>query len=238
MITSNLLSPMLPAISSMQVSRTPQQMGDLLIRSTRIGFATLIIFGLPLMLGGYPLMTLWLGSAYAAKSVLFLEVLVAGNIVRQLGFPYALFIVATGKQRYATVAPIIESIVNILLSVLLAQRYGAIGVALGTLIAAFVGLSGHLFISMHYTQTAITVQRTKLVLHGVLRPAISLLPTFLLLPFWHHLSLWPANPAVALAWFLSTAALLWWVGLASMERDQVQRKVQQQFGRVAAWRSA
>jgi O-antigen/teichoic acid export membrane protein len=225
-LTSNLLSPLLPAISSMQTMRTPEQLGDLLLRSTRIGFAVLLIFGLPLLLGGYPLMTLWLGPAYADRCVLFLEILVLGNIFRQLGYPYALFIVATGKQRYATVSPVAESVVNIVLSVVLAKRYGAIGVALGTLIAAFVGLAAHLLISMHYTQNTIAINRSRFLLQGLLRPSLSLLPTLLALPFWRRLSMMPANPALLAAWFVSTVALLWFVGLSSAERSQVQGRFQ------------
>lgn len=181
-LTGNLLSPLLPAIASMQTMRTPVQLGDLLVRSTRLGFATLLIFGLPLLLGGYPLVTLWLGHAYAGKCVLFLEILVLGNIIRQITYPYALFVVATGKQRYVIIAPILESLVNIVLSLLLARRYGAIGVALGTLVAAIIGFAAHLLISMHYTQKTISVKRSRFVLQGILRPAFSLLPTLLVLP--------------------------------------------------------
>ncbi len=234
MLTGNMLSPLLPAISSLQTERTPEQMGELLIRATRLGAAVLLAFGLPLLIGGYPLLTLWLGSSYAAKSVLFLEILVVGNIFRQLSFPYALFIVATGKQRYATVAPVAEAIVNIILSVLLARRYGAIGVAVGTLIAAFVGLAAHASISMRYTQATIAVHRLRLLTQGVLRPACSILPTLLILPFWHRYNPWPANPAVLTAWIGSTLALLWWVVLSEAERGQVRALIHRVRSRVTA----
>lgn len=234
MLTGNLLSPLLPAISSLQTERTPEQMGELLIRATRLGAAVLLAFGLPLLIGGYPLLTLWLGSSYAAKSFLFLEILVVGNIFRQLSFPYALFIVATGKQRYATVAPVAEAIVNIILSVLLARRYGAIGVAVGTLIAAFVGLAAHASISMRYTQATIAVHRLRLLTQGVLRPACSILPTLLILPFWHRYNLWPANPAVLTAWIGSTLALLWWVALSEAERGQVRALIHRVRSRATA----
>jgi O-antigen/teichoic acid export membrane protein len=232
LLSGNMLSPLLPAISSLQTQRTPEQIGDLLVRATRIGVTTLMVFGLPLLLGGYPLLTLWLGSAYAAKSVLFLEILVVGNIFRQFSFPYALFIVATGKQRYATVAPVAESIVNVILSVLLARRYGAIGVAVGTLLASFVGLAAHALISMQYTQSTIAVRRLHLLLQGILRPACCLLPTLLILPFWHRYSLWPVNPGLLLLWVLSTGSLVWWVSLAISERTQIQQQVHMRFGKL------
>ncbi len=232
MLTGNMLSPLLPALSSLQTERTPQQMGDLLVRTTRIGTAVLLAFGLPLLVGGYPLLTLWLGSAYATKSTLFLEILVVGNVFRQLSFPYALFIVATGKQRYATVAPVAESLINVILSVLLARRYGALGVAAGTLIAAFVGLAAHALISMQYTQATIAVDRLRLLVQGILRPACSVVPTLLILPFWHRYSLLPINPALLALWVTTTLALLWWVGLTINERIQIQYQVQARFGRL------
>jgi len=233
-LTSAILSPLLPAISFLQASRTPGQLGDLLIRSTRFGVVALLAFGLPLLVGGYPLLTAWLGSSYAAKSVLFLDALVLGNLLRQIGLPYTLFIVATGKQRFATVSPVAESIVNIILSLVLARSFGALGVALGTLIAAFVGLAAHITISMHYTQSTIAIQRWRLIRHGVLRPALAIVPTVLLLPFWRRYSLWPARPDLLAAWFIATAAILWWVGLTSTERLQVMQEVQGRLGRLAS----
>jgi O-antigen/teichoic acid export membrane protein len=232
LITNNLVGPLMPAVSSLQTQRTPEQLGELLLRATRLGVGTLLVFGLPLLFCGYPLLTVWLGQAYAAKSVVFLEILVVGNVLRQLGLPYAIFIVATGKQRYATVSPVAESVLNIVLSVVLARRYGAIGVALGTLIAAFVGLGCHLLISMHYTQSTITVSRFRFVAQGVLRPALAILPTLLLLPFWHRFALWPAGPVQLIAWAMATIALLWWAGLTRAERVQVRQQVQGRFGRL------
>ncbi len=234
MLTSNLLSPLLPAISSLQTERTPEQLGRLLLRSTRFAVATLLIFGLPLLIGGYPLLTLWLGHFYAAKSVLYLEILVMGNVVRQIGLPYAIFTVATGKQRYATIAPVIEAVLNIVLSIVLARRYGAIGVAVGTLIAAFIGVGGHIVISMHYTRTAIALSRMKLFLQGILRPALSILPTLLLLPFWHRYALWPARPALLFPWLVATAMLLWFVGFTVAEREQLLGFVRGRFARLRA----
>ena len=232
MLCSNIVSPLLPAISSLQASRTAAQLGDLLVRATRLNVAILLLFALPLLVGGYPLLTLWLGALYAKKSLLFLELLVVGNVFRQLGYPYALFIVATGKQRYATVAPIAEAIVNIVASIVLARRYGAVGVALGTLLAAFVGLVGHLLISMHYTQSTIAVRRARFVLQGILRPAVCILPTLAIIPLWRRYALVPMHPALLCAWVITTLALLAWLGLNQAERSQLYVKAQGRMNRL------
>jgi O-antigen/teichoic acid export membrane protein len=52
--------------------------------------------------------------------------------------------VATGKQHLATIAGVTEAIVNLSVSIYLVQRIGAVGVAIGTLVGAFVCLGLHL----------------------------------------------------------------------------------------------
>src|ERR1700742_99837 len=110
------------------------------------------MLGIPLLFLGFPLLRVWVGSVYASHALLYLEVLVAANIVRQLGSPYALMVVALGQQRFATISPVLEAIMNLICSIVLARRYGAIGVAYGTLIGAFAGLIAHLLISMPRTR--------------------------------------------------------------------------------------
>ena len=68
---------------------------------------------------------------------LYLQVLVAGNIVRQLATPYVIGVVATGKQHLAIISAIAEASVNVGLSIWLVRRYGAIGVAVGTVVGAW-----------------------------------------------------------------------------------------------------
>jgi len=106
MVVAGLLGPLLPAISSLQSSKTPSQIGDLTVRATRYGTLLLCLLGLPLLIGAYPLLSLWVGHEYALRSAVFLQVLVIGNAIRQLGYPYSIFVVATGRQHLATGAAI------------------------------------------------------------------------------------------------------------------------------------
>jgi O-antigen/teichoic acid export membrane protein len=55
---------------------------------------------------------LWVGHDYVTRSALFLQILVLGNAIRQLGYPYATVAVATGKQQLATIVGFAEAIVN------------------------------------------------------------------------------------------------------------------------------
>ena len=170
-VVASIFGPLVPAVSSMQSGSTPDRIGDLCTKIARYCTLLLCLLGLPLVFGAYPLLSLWVGKKYATQSALYLEVLVLGNVVRQLVLPYILVVVATGKQHLATVAAIAEACVNIVLSIWLVQKIGAVGVAIGTLVGAFVSVGLHLLVSMPLTQAAIRLRRSRFLLQGVLRPA-------------------------------------------------------------------
>ncbi len=222
LLVGNLLGPLLPAISSLQAHRTAGELGAIVVRTTRFTTVLLCLLGLPLLLGAFPLLTLWVGRTYALHAVLYLDVLVMANVVRQLGYPYALVVVALGKQRYATFAPVVEAVVNLALSLWLAARYGAVGVALGTLIGAAVGLSIHFALSIPWTQHAVSIRRLHLVIAGVVRPLLCAVPTLLVLPWWNRYTLLPLHMPLLVVWAIATVALLWRGSLSSADRVEIQ----------------
>jgi O-antigen/teichoic acid export membrane protein len=218
-LVSSVFGPLIPAISSIQSGTTPSRIGDLCIKATRYCGLLLCLLGLPLLFGAYPLLSLWVGKRYAAQSALYLQVLVIGNIVRQLVFPYILVVVATGKQHLATIAAIAEACVNIALSIWLVQRIGAVGVAVGTLVGAFVCVGVHLLVSVRLTQVAIHMNRSRLFFEGLLRPLLTIVPAFFLYPFWRRLDMLPAQPAILATWVALTALIAWRVVLTADDRS-------------------
>jgi O-antigen/teichoic acid export membrane protein len=231
-IISSVFGPLVPAISSIQSGSTPSRIGDLIIKVTRYCVLLLCILGLPLVLGAFPLLSLWVGKQYALHSALYLEVLVMGNVVRHLAMPYLVAVVATGKQHQATAATVAEACVNIVLSIWLVQRIGAVGVAVGTLAAAFVSVAVHLLVSIPRTQTAILIRRRRFLLQGLLRPLLVIAPSFLLYPFWRKLTMLPAPPLVLTIWIMATVAIAWWVALTAEDRRELRTVLR----RLLYWR--
>lgn len=221
-LVGSVFGPLIPAISSMQSSSTPNRIGDLCIKVTRYCTLLLCLLGAPLVLGAYPLLSLWVGRQYASRSALYLEVLVLGNVVRHLSMPYLATVVATGRQRAATVATVIEACVNLALSVWLVQRIGAAGVAIGTLAAAFIGVGVHLSVSIPRTQATMAIDRFQYSLQGLLRPLLVLMPSLLLYPFWRPLNILPAAPIGLALWFIATLAMAWWVVLTAEDRVEIE----------------
>jgi len=223
LVFGSLFGPLLPAVSSLQSGRTSSQMGELTIKTTRYCALVLYLVGLPLVLGAYPLLKLWVGHDYAIRSALFLQILVLGNAIRQLGYPYALVVVATGKQHLATIAGVTEAIVNTSVSIYLVQRIGAVGVAIGTLVGAFVSLGLHLLVSMRFTRSAITMSRRLFVLEGLLRPSLCALPSILLIPAWKTSTMLPVSPFWLAMWALATLGIAWFIGITKEERSSLRK---------------
>jgi O-antigen/teichoic acid export membrane protein len=221
LVVSSLFGPILPAVSSLQSGRTPEQLGDMVIKATRYCVLLLCLIALPLLIGPYLLLKLWVGQDYATRSALFLQVLVLGNVIRQLANPYALVLLATGQQHLATIAAVAEATVNLSLSIYLVQRFGAVGVAIGTLVGAFVSIGLHLTVSMKLTRSIISMSRRRFILTGLLRPLLCVIPSTLLVLLWRESGMLPIGIPMILISFLATAVIGWLVGLTNAERSDL-----------------
>jgi O-antigen/teichoic acid export membrane protein len=232
LVVGSIFGPILPAVSSIQAGSTPTQIGDLVVKVTRYCTLVLCLLGLPLLFGAYPLLSLWVGHKYALQSASYLEILVVGNVIRHLTYPYVLVVVATGRQHLATMGAIAEAVVNIVVSVLLVTRIGAVGVAIGTLAGAFVSLGMHVAVSMPFTQSTIQIQRWRFVIRGLGRPLLSLTPSLFLIPFWRRSDMLPANPVCLATWAIFTLVIALRVVLTSDER----RGLMSTISRLLYWR--
>jgi O-antigen/teichoic acid export membrane protein len=227
MMMSSLLGPIMPASSAMSTQRSPAAMGSFLVRVTRYSTLVLLLTGLPLIVYGLPLLRLWVGAAYASKTIEYLRILVFASIVRNLCAPYATLITATNRQGAATVVAICEAVVNLASSIYFARVYGAVGVALGTVLGAFVSLLLHFAFTMHYTFSALSVSRLKLFFKGLLQPAIIAIPSIALMSFFSSPTQMALTPA--LVWGISTLLLAWFAGLKVQERHDLTSFARQRF---------
>ncbi|CAN5515589.1 hypothetical protein BH10ACI4_BH10ACI4_01100 [soil metagenome] len=215
------LGPLLPAASALSVDRSSEQMGALLLKSTRYSTIILLASAVPVLVGAYPLVRLWVGPYYAEHSIFFLRVLLIANIVRNLLGPYATMVVAVSRQKVATFAAITEAVVNLCCSILFARHLGAKGVALGTLVGSVAGIAVHFAVSMHYTQSNLKISRLDLFVKGILRPALMAIPTVLLAPYWWRQGPTALDLRIWTLWFVTTLLLLWFGSLTASDRAAV-----------------
>jgi len=225
MILQAALNPLMPAVSALSVSRTSEHLGVLLGRSTRYVTLVLQAVGLPLILFGFIVLSAWVGPAYAQHGLTIMRLLVLAYIVRNLCGPYATMVMATGRQKAATLSGVCEAVVNLVSSIVLGRYYGATGVAVGTLIGAVVGVLVHFFVSMPQTQKTFLISPGKLFRTSVMRPGVAALPTLLILPL-----LWRPTPMlytlpIVTAWVTASALLVWYAGLTNPERNSIAKRL-------------
>jgi O-antigen/teichoic acid export membrane protein len=212
------LGPLLPSGSAMSTRRTSEEMGALVTRATRYCTMLLLLTGLPLLVGAYPILRLWVGSGYALHTMGYLRILVVANILRNVCAPYSTMLVATDSQRVAIAGAVAEAIVNVASSIYLARHLGAIGVAYGTVLGSLVSVLMHFAVSMRYAHAKLAVSRTRLAADGMLRPSLIALPSLALLPLWWSAGSSTMSLRLWVLWSLATLLLTWFGALTLAER--------------------
>jgi O-antigen/teichoic acid export membrane protein len=203
-----VLNVIMPHAAALHAQQSRRRLGRLLIICTQATVVLLIFAGLPMMVYAAPLLTVWIGHQYVQAGQPILVILLIGNMVRIIGVPYAVTIIATGQQRITMVSPLTEGICNFVASLILGSMLGAIGVALGTLFGGCIGIAAQLFYSMPRTNREIECSRRRYVGCGILTPCLAAAPLLTvagisltgMLPLASHISVFiPAIGISALA---------------------------------------
>jgi len=169
----------MPRAAELHAQENSEALGRLLIKTTKLGVYLLLLTGLPLIVFAAPIIKVWIGSQFAQVGGPILLILAIANMVRLTGTPYASILVGTGQQRLIIVGPLMEGFSNLVASVLLGWKYGAIGVAWGTLVGAVIGMLANTLYNIPKTRNYICVSKRAYVRGGILLPAICGVPVFL-----------------------------------------------------------
>jgi O-antigen/teichoic acid export membrane protein len=218
-----IVSTLMPVAAAMSCSDKPERMGQLLLRTTRFSTVVLCLITLPLLLGMPLFLRLWVGSDYAIHTLGLAEILIVAQFTRFTMLPYAMVGFAAGQFHRMLASPVSEAIINLLFSLALVRMIGARGVAIGTLIGAFVGVWLHFSISLPRTD-CVVLKRRELAWNGILMPIAYTLPVLLValvltrrisLPLLQLLSIITAE--------LALISLLWNLSLNGTDREQLKR---------------
>jgi O-antigen/teichoic acid export membrane protein len=155
-------------------------LGDLVVNATRFGVLLLILTGMPLLIYASPILRIWVGQQYAVQGHLLLTVLLVANMIRLSGTPYSVVLVASAQQRLVILSPLMEGVSNLIASVVLGMRFGAAGVAAGTLLGAIVGMLGHIFYNMPRTRQEIRLRSMTFFSSSICLPLLATAPLIVL----------------------------------------------------------
>lgn len=216
-----VVNTLIPVAAGISATSDPDRLGAFVLKTTRYSTAILCLIVSPLLLGMSPFLRIWVGSDYARHALSLATILIIAQFIRLTLLPYAASGFAAGQQHRMLVSPLGEGIVNLICSLVGARYLGAVGVALGTLVGAVVGVLLHFTNSMPRTDEIIFA-RWNLFAISILKPILSCMPSFLIV---FLLAGRLSNPfALALLIFggeLLAFLFLWRFNFDSRERNEV-----------------
>lgn len=131
--TEQFLTLLLPMASEIHAKEDAAQLRSLYIISTRVTLAIFLPICMVLVTLVKPLLTVWVGVEYAEYSYLVI-ILAAASLIDTSTWPAGFVLQGMAKHSPLAAMTIGSGITNLTLSILLVNRLGLLGVALGTLI--------------------------------------------------------------------------------------------------------
>lgn len=138
---------LLPKVSKMVAEKTSvSKLTDEFIKVGRIQFYIIFLIASGIVLFGKEFIIWWVGESYIESyyCLLFLALPLTIPLIQNLGISIRQ---AMNKHRFAAIVNIIVAILNLILSIFLAQKYGPVGSALGTGIGTLVSI---MIINLYY----------------------------------------------------------------------------------------
>jgi O-antigen/teichoic acid export membrane protein len=125
-------------------ARGPEGGRDPTLTATTLMAAALALGAVVFVALAEDLVRLWAGAGDWGSAATYLQLLYLALCLRFVFLPWSMLVVVRGEQSRITGAPVAEAVVNLGASLLLGTWLGAIGVALGTLVAAAVAAGVYL----------------------------------------------------------------------------------------------
>jgi O-antigen/teichoic acid export membrane protein len=194
--------------------------------------STLVLFlAASIIIFGRQFIYLWLGAEFDI-SYLILVILIAGNTFTLTQSETVSLFYATDNHKTYAKFTIIETIINITVSISLIPYYGVYGIALGTFVSA---ISLKLFIQPNFACKIAKLRYRDLLIRGFGRPALFVLTyTLCVLPIYYY-----SHTSVTLHSFIISVILASTVGFISAyfimlkpdERENIRARF---FARIAS----
>jgi O-antigen/teichoic acid export membrane protein len=174
-IQGSVISVLMPKAAMLGSKSASLALGRMLVDSTRYGMLILLSLTTFLIVFEELIMSFWIDEQYRGNTILFLNVLLIANVIKLSAYPYAVILIGAGQQQKVLITPIIEGLINLIASILLASLFGGIGVGIGTIIGALVGVMFNIFYNMKNTKE-IESDLGNYLFNGLFRPFICFTP--------------------------------------------------------------
>jgi O-antigen/teichoic acid export membrane protein len=133
MMTDKFLSLLLPLASKLHAENDHAGLRALYIVNTRLTLAVFLPIGVSLIFLAGPFLTVWVGKEFASYAYLVL-ILTLTSMIDTSTWPAGSVLQGMGLQKFSGRLSLISGLTNLLLSIVLVQRIGLAGVAVGALL--------------------------------------------------------------------------------------------------------
>jgi O-antigen/teichoic acid export membrane protein len=214
-----------PMATSFNARSEGERLRMLLLKGSRFTFLLLLPGIIGFLILGRSFIGLWMGPRYVQLSGAVLILLSLTLVFAPLRGTCHQILYGMNRHRFNAYASLIEAFINLLLSIFLAYKIGAVGVAWGTMIPSLI-FSG-LVIPL-YTTRHVGISWSKLCLESWLIPAVSSLPFAVLLMISVRLgipSTWGGFWATVICSLLFYVAFAWFVVFSKSEKETVYNQI-------------
>lgn len=125
----------MPAASGFLAENATESLRTLFLRGSKYVDAFVLPFVVTIVVLAYPLLRLWLGSAYAGQTVA-VQLFVGYYVLNANTTVAGAILVGTGRLRFILWVSVLAALGNVALGVSLAPRLGVLGVILGTVVTS------------------------------------------------------------------------------------------------------
>jgi O-antigen/teichoic acid export membrane protein len=225
-IQNHSISVIMPMTAAAAAQNDRKRVGEILIDYSRYSAVILTLVSVPILIFAPQIVNVWLGKEYVNNVVPLLRFLIIANFFRQLSVPYYFVMASLAKQSIIAPTLLLEGIINFILSIVLVNIFGAIGVAIATLIGSFINILMNFVYNISRTTEVMQINNKKQIFVSLLRPLISAAPIILFILGSSSIESNSITYAVLSSiTFISFLFLLWFIGLNPSERNSISTKI-------------
>ena len=169
----------MPLFSHYEAQNDYKSIREKFILITKISCILSICLGSIILLTGKVFIERWVGKQYS-DAYTILVILLIPNIISSMQMPTNQLLQGISKHKFYAVSNLLEGIFNLILSIILAKKFGLIGVALGTAIPMIINKT---IIQPLYTCSFIKLNYNRYYFSILLRSSILFITSYIIFYF-------------------------------------------------------
>ena len=181
-LTDQFMRVLVPLASELYAGNDQVRLRSVYITGTRLTLAIFLPVGCTLIILARPILTVWVGAAYADYAHL-VTILTLAGLIDTSQWPAGSILQGMGRHRPLALISVGTGMANLVLSITLVRSLGLTGVAIGTLFPTTVACLG---LILPYSARVIGVSKTQVVKEVFLPALLPAVPTAIVLYVLQH----------------------------------------------------